>query len=399
MERNGTPRNSGRNSERSRRERAAPAPHPRTTSAGAAAALARLQIADLFGSREAQIAQLADEMFAGWAAQRIAQAAAADAMGGGGRGPRRGPRPLSARSLETYRTMWSQYAQFCRSHDLMPQRIDGGMLEEFLRSRRPRTRAVGSPTVGTSEVRSSVQYNFRLLRLIQSVLQAHAARTGEVCSTASAEVLARAPYRWIDRADKQARPEVLREKEVAQLVQVCSLPLGEQHACAPTRWSDVRDNTAALLLLGTGLAPGELRALRTNDVDFGGEPLPARLRVRRGAGGREVRLSQSLSRALAYWLVCRRHLGLAPGDGGPLLVADEGGGPWSEPAMLEAMPRVFARAGIGRQLASRGGYVLRHTFILRALKLRRMTPQDIAWQVGLKDVDKVSARYAGLSLD
>ena len=64
--------------------------------------------------------------------------------------------------------------------------------------------------------------------------------------------------------------------------------------------------------------------------------------------------------------------------------------------MLKALRKVFERAGIRRVPAT--GYVLRHTFVLRSLKVRRRDPREVAQQIGVLDHEKLVRRYQGLSV-
>ena len=44
------------------------------------------------------------------------------------------------------------------------------------------------------------------------------------------------------------------------------------------------------------------------------------------------------------------------------------------------------------------GYVLRHTFVLQSLKVRRRDPREVAQQIGVLDHEKLVRRYQGLSV-
>jgi integrase len=346
---------------------------------------------DLYSRRDGEIRERAQAMFARFCAWRSVR-----------RGPTRAGRALSADSVQTYSTMWALYEQFCLGYDLLPHEIDEGSLEAFLAGRRSRL----SPRQGlrsrlARRDTGSTHYAYRLLRLIAQVLALHAAQTGERVSAAPATMLEREPYKSINAPENVALPPVLRDEEVAALVNVCSLPLGEPVPGAPLAWFDVRDNTAVLLLLGAGLSPGELRALRMADVEMErGQPMRLAIAGSVDGAAREVLLEQPLRNALRYWLACRRRLIGAPVDmgleDGPLLVASASGRPWSESGMLKALRKVFERAGIGRVAAT--GYVLRHTFVLRSLKVRRRDPRDVARQIGVLDHEKLVKRYQGLSV-
>lgn len=379
----------------------------RTTDAVVLAAdTAGLLQRDLYSRRDGEIRERAQAMFDRFCAWRSVR-----------RGPTRAGRALSADSVQTYSTMWALYEQFCLGYDLLPHEVDEASLETFIAGRRTRLSPLNplsslNPRNSRSPSRAlqsrlgrrdagSTHYAYRLLRLIAQVLALHAAQTGERVSEAPARMLEREPYKSINAAENVALPPVLRDEEVAALVNVCSLPLGDAVPGAPLAWFDVRDNTAVLLLLGAGLSPGELRALRMGDVEME-RGLPMRLAIAGSVDGaaREVLLEPPLRFALRYWLTCRRGLIGAAMDIGvedsPLLVASASGRPWSESGMLKALRKVFERAGIRRVPAT--GYVLRHTFVLRSLKVRRRDPREVAQQIGVLDHEKLVKRYQGLSV-
>lgn len=347
---------------------------------------------DLYTRRDGQIRERAQAMFERFCVWRSVR-----------RGPTRAGRALSADSVQTYSTMWALYEQFCIGYDLLPHEVDEASLETFLAGRRSRLSARRAPRSRLARPEAgSTHYAYRLLRLIAKVLALHAAQTGERVSDAPARMLEREPYKSINAPEHVALPPVLRDDEVAALVNLCSLPLGEAVPGAPLAWFDVRDNTAVLLLLGAGLSPGELRALRMGDVELD-RGLPMRLVIAGSVDGaaREVLLEPPLRHALHYWLACRRGLRIgetiAAGlEDGPLLVATVSGRPWSESGMLKALRKVFERAGIRRVPAT--GYVLRHTFVLRSLKVRRRDPREVAQQIGVLDHEKLVRRYQGLSV-
>jgi integrase len=367
---------------RRRRTAATAALLARTTALAQPSATAEsLIVGDLLTPRAQDIQTTADTLLRQYFEHRSQQ-----------QGPARTQRPLSQESKRIYAGMWSLFAQFCVAYNVDPRQVGAGPLRSFVDSRSTRQ---ASATSSSPDARATAVYRWRLLRLIHAVWRVHAERTGEPLCTAAEQLLASDPYDKVNLPDRRGAPLTLREPEVARLVATCTLTLREGHPQAPSTWADVRDNTAVLLQLGHGLAPREIRCLTLDDLQIE-DGWPARLWVKRAKRRREIVLSAEMRKVLAYWLSVRAAMQL-PADCKWLFVATQTAKPWSETALQDGVHNVFERALIDRPIVG-AGYLLRHTFVLRSLKVRGWSAQRVADELGLKDVAKIERLYRGLAL-
>lgn len=346
--------------------------------------------ADIFSPRAGDIRRKAASMFEAWVSFRSVR-----------RGPGRPNRKLSPTSVQMYAELWTPFAEYCALQDIDPTAITEDELRTYLLTRRPRRhderKGRGSePRRTAPEI--SARHGYRILSLIDKVQRLHATQHGGEPNQAAARLLKEAPYDTINTPDKAGTPQVLNAKQIYALKTVCRLKLNDGPN-APRNWREVRDNTAVLLQLATGITPLELRRLRLSDVHIDDNDQPVKLSIAATDTfpKRQVPIAfAEAARQLGYWLRVREQ---AKVEGDFLFPATAKGTQWSEESQLAKTRDVFDRAGLGELPG--GSYRLRHTYILRQLKLSRprIAPDQLAALVGVRDVEALVSRYVGLPVE
>ena len=157
-------------------------------------------------------------------------------------------------------------------------------------------------------------------------------------------------------------------------------------------WKEVRDRTAVALMLGAGLAPGQVRALQLDHVTIAGgrhTEVPWRLTVVADGSCAEHQapIAEWAGRQLAFWLGVRASLGMMP----PFVFPSTASGKaWSHPACHRSVVAVINAAGI------EGGspFRLRHSFAVRQLG-KGHSEEDVARWMGYADTAPIK-RYRHL---
>ena len=304
-------------------------------------------------------------------------------------------------SEAVYRAMWHALAAWCVGQTLPVrlQTLDGVSLLQFLASR--------SGIAGPGQSLTP-RYQWRLLSLVRWV-QAYQATQQPVArrksGNAAAEVIAtQAEVRHANAAHDDDVPACLSATDVATLLASLAVDgrvAGSQDAkdadADPPRWQTVRNRCAAGLQLGAGLGPGDVRALRLNDVlGVGGLPdLPSTtarppMHLRVAANGSAplhvVPIAPWAARALAHWLQLRAEQQLA---GDWLFPSTRSGKPWGKIAQYGSVRQVLADAGLDP--GAGGSFRLRHSFALRQLQAGH-PPEAVSRWLGVID-PAVMARY------
>jgi len=217
-----------------------------------------------------------------------------------------------------------------------------------------------------------------------------------------------ADIRHANAVQRDDLPSYLQPTDARRLVAHLSALRPRQGALstgAPLPWQEVRNRASVALMLGAGLAPGEVRALRCTDVQVDAQPqaaapgLPWKLHI--ASDGltpeRETPLARWAAQVLRHWLQVR---GEADVTGAVLFPSTRTGGKvWSKVSHYQATAAVLLASGIdsaGEGSASGGSYRLRHTFALR--QLRRGTPEaELEQWLGVSD-PSVMARYRRILL-
>jgi len=315
-------------------------------------------------------------------------------------------------SEAVYRAMWQALATWCDTQrpPLKLSTLDSGSLLRYLASR--------SGMAGPGESLTP-RYQWRLLSLVRWV-QAHSATQADAPrparNDAAAQLIAAQPaVRRANAAHDDEVPACLSEADCAQLLAWLNGHLfgddqgpamardasGIVPGAAPSpRWQSLRNRCAVALQLGAGLGPGEVRALRLDDVlGPGGPPhdkaqawhLPAQLRVPASgsAPAHVAPIAPWAAQWLARWLQLRQQQALA----GPwLFPSTRGGKPWGKVAQYGAAQQVLADAGLTP--GAGGSFRLRHSFALRQLQAGLPAETVAAW-LGVAD-PAVMARYQRL---
>lgn len=278
--------------------------------------------------------------------------------------------------------MWVALSTWCIQHGIRPNDLNANDLDCFLISR-------GGADAITE------RHAWRFLRLVDRILEACTSATHS--NQAAAELLARRPdYRYANAADKDLLPDYLAPTEAARLVSYLSSNFLGQ-STAPTTWKTLRDRASVALMLGSGITPGELRALSIGDAQISGgrnPNVPWKLRVHEQtrSHSRETPIAQWAGKLLASWLAARSEQGI-PGPW--MFPSTRRGTDWGKGSQYKATKEVLAAAGI--EGVDGGSFRLRHTFALRQLR-RGTSPEEVAKWLGVSDPD-VMARYQRVLMD
>lgn len=285
-------------------------------------------------------------------------------------------------SAEVYKHMWSALAAWAVGKGIRLDDLSAADLQAYLDSRG-----------GADDL--SVRYAWRLLRLVDRVLSTGtpgskgAARPSR---HAAAELMAARPdIRHANSPDADPLLEFLPASEAKRLVTFLSA-VRPGKATAGQLWQEVRNRASVGLMLGAGLAPGEVRALTLTDLVVDGGRLkhvPWKLRIARNGNGpaRETPLALWAGQLLRHWLTVRSEQGV---PGAMLFPSTKSSGkPWGKVAQYNAAKEVIRASGIDG--VEGGSFRLRHTFALRQLR-RGTAPDEVAGWLGVSD-PAVMARY------
>jgi len=259
-------------------------------------------------------------------------------------------------SEAVYRAMWAALSAWCarRRPALGLEDLSARQLSAFLASRSGLLAADGTLTP---------RHQWRLLNLVQRV-QAHAAgQRQQPPPHAAASLIASLPaVRSANAGDRNEPPSHLPTVLADQLqAHLCVTP-------APSaRWQLLRDRCGVALQLGAGLGPGDVRALRLDDVIRLGGPVPQqpwqlRVAANGSAPAHVAAIAPWAGALLGDWLKLRQRQQLG---GDWLLPSTRSGKPWGKVAQYESARRVLADAGLDAD--GGGSFRLRHTFALRQL--------------------------------
>jgi site-specific recombinase XerD len=301
-------------------------------------------------------------------------------------------RVLGSVTADIYREMWQSFTVFCVERKLPFARATVADLESFLATRASvRNIAYALPAVdGAGSSLLSPRYARRFLSLIDKIFRYQAGLDGVPPNTSAYELLQRPDFRYAESADKDPLPEYLGERDAKQLIEfVTKASRTESGAVVP--WKAIRDCTAVAIMLGAGLAPGDIRCLTLGGVIVEGgreDGVPWKLSVpgNGNAPARETPISKWAGYQLAYWLKLRNKQQI---QGDFVFPSTLAGRQWSHTRCYESCTAVLAGANIAE---SGGGlFRLRHTFALRQLAKGRSEVEVARW-LGLLDVTGMS-RY------
>lgn len=294
-------------------------------------------------------------------------------------------------SQQAYRELWTVLLKWALAEQppVTPQTLVAADLEAFLRSRSGQAAA---------DAELTPRYVWRLLHLVDRVLAHWARRHGGPPNPAARQVLESRPeWRYANAALHDGLPEHLSAVQARQLVDHLSRARprpGRPGRVLPANdWQSLRNHCAVALQLGAGLTPGEVRALKLDQVVVEGgrrAGLPWKLAVPADGStpARETPLAGWAAQVLQHWLQVRSEAGIA---GEQLFPSTRSGKPWGKVAQYGAARAVLEAAGLPPEVVSGGSFRLRHTFALRQLR-RGHPPEQVMRWLGLVD-PSVMARY------
>ena len=301
----------------------------------------------------------------------------------------RSERALSDESLNVYGEMWRAFAKFCADRNLLLRDVTISDLETFL-TLRGTGPDPAQPRQTTRGAYVSERYANRYLGLIERVTKFQARADGEEPNRAAALMRERPEYRYAEAADKDPPPDYLDEMQARVLIAYLTrAPQPESNE--KMTWKTVRDRTAVALMLGAGLAPGDVRSLQMQGVIVTGgrrAGVPWKLAVEGNGNSpaRETPIADWAGRQLALWLRIRAQQGL---PGNYVFPSTMNGTQWSHTRCFEASRDVLEGAKLGKDAG--GLFKLRHTFALRQLR-KGKSEEDVARWLGFLDANSMT-RY------
>lgn len=295
-------------------------------------------------------------------------------------------RKLGPETAHVYREMWRALTAHCAQRNLRFDALTVDDLETYLNSRSVRLRPNRAPC-SPAGASLSPRYARRLLRLIDWLAEFDAERLGRPANRSAQELLQRSAYRYADTSDKDPMPDHLVRQDALRL---------RSYLASPTRadgWKELRDRTAVALMLGAGLAPGDVRGLRVEGVNRGGDAASMNawslsLPGNGNSPAREAPLADWAAALLAKWMQVREQRSIA---GHFMFPSTQSGRQWSHTRCYESCKQVLVEAGLESE---RGLYKLRHTYALDHLSSGR-TDAEVARWLGLLDKSAMS-RYRRL---
>jgi len=326
--------------------------------------------------------------------------------------PARGPRSegrLRQESARIYADMWQAFTAYCvpvdgegrRQIRLDPLQSTGEGDEEALNRaalldflEHEAIRPLRQVRTRQARTELTPRYAWRLLQLIDRVLNHVREEGGQPPYSCAQELMQEPPYCYANAAALTPVPDVLTDAQCNQLIAYCTA-LQSLETSSASEWKDLRDRCAMALMLGAGLAPGQIRALKMTDVtvDGGREAgLPWRLTIVADGSSPEhqVPIAEWAARQLRLWLAARSRLGAEMQASRWVFPSTQTGKPWSHPACHRAAVSRMTALGI------EGGapFRLRHTFAVRQLQAGH-SEDDVARWMGYVDTGPMK-RYRHL---
>jgi site-specific recombinase XerD len=308
----------------------------------------------------------------------------------------RAQRPLAEESIDVYRDMWRSFAEYCVPRGLTLADITASDLDLFL-SIRGTGDSSRTPRITTRSDSLSSRYARRYLVLIDRVTRWLALQTQSPINAAALEMQKRPTFKYANAEDRDPAPQYLAAAQARRLIAYVTQLRVNSVSDAPLTWKEVRDRTAVAVMLGAGLAPGDVRTLRLSGVKTDGgrnANLPWKLALP-GNGNidaRETPIAPWAGRQLALWMAVREQAAIA---GDAVFPSTAGGRDWSHTRCFEACREVLTAAGLAADV--HGLFQLRHTFALRQLSKGKQEHEVAAW-LGLKNV-KHMERYSRILLN
>jgi len=281
--------------------------------------------------------------------------------------------------------MWQSFATWLQTQHIRLADLNVAQLSRFLDER-------------GRDSELSPRHAWRMVRLIDRVMQFEAMRQATPPNNACADLLARRPdIQYANASQQDGLPEALSAQEAAALMRWLSPGEPETAARSSATWKEMRIRAAIGLQLGAGLTPGEIRALELRHVQqaVADSAVPRRptaltLPANGNSPAHTVQLNGWPARLLGKWLTLRSEFSFP----GSMVFPStrSAGAPWGKVAQYEAVRKALTAAGLGQ--VDGGSYRLRHTYALRQLR-RGVAPAELSKRLGVTDPD-VMDRYQRL---
>jgi integrase len=290
-------------------------------------------------------------------------------------------------SVATYRVMWTSLTKWALAQNppVSPEDLCRTDLELFLAKR-------GKGDTQAEDL--SPRYVWRLLNLVDRVLQHDAACRGG-CSNPAAKELMQTREEWqhANAAKRDPLPDYLTAAQAKDLVNFLSAarPRAGRRGTDHT-WQELRNRAMVAVHLGAGATPLAVRSLKTTSViDHGGprSGLPWKL-VYASSGdgaGHEGPIAGWAGHILRHWMESRQSLAI-PGE--YLFPSTRTGKPIGKVAQYLAVCQTMEASGLDKSLVAGGSFRLRHTFALRQLR-RGHAEAEVARWMGVEAAEM--ARY------
>lgn len=299
-------------------------------------------------------------------------------------------RGLSEPTEAVQRAMWTAFGTWCIRNNMDAANLTANELGKYLRSR--------EGSVPASEL--TPRYAWRLVNLIDRVLNFAASGQGRVPNRAAAELLeSNAELKHANAEAMEPLPDYLSDSQDRTLVAFLEASVPQDwkpnKLNLDTRWQDIRNRTCVALQRGAGLTPLEIRMLRVSSVFFDLDTTKGPWKVRAPATGsvqaHDAPVARWARSLLTHWMQLRAELGI---HGDWLLPSTKSGKQWGKTAQFDAVAEVLASAGLTGLKG--GSYRLRHTFAVRQLARPECTEEKVAGWMGI-DV-KEMYRYRGVMM-
>lgn len=296
-------------------------------------------------------------------------------------------RELKEGSAKVYREMWFAFADYCAIHSLCLETLSQKDIVAFLELR---ARGEGNARMLPKGASLSPRYAWRMLTLIERITCFVAEREQKGPNRAARDLLELPAYRYANARQKDPLPEYYSEPQVQQIILHLSA-LSEAADALPSHWKEIRDHTAVGLMLGAGLTPGDVRAIRIDGVFVAGGKVPGlpwklALPGNGNSPARETPIAEWAARLLAQWMKVRAAQGV---PGAVLFPSTLSGKPLSHAACYKVCKAVLQDAGMDDEAG--GIFKLRHTFALRQLADGKSETEVARW-LGLLDLNGMN-RY------
>ncbi|MHB8948021.1 MAG: tyrosine-type recombinase/integrase [Rhodoferax sp.] len=294
-------------------------------------------------------------------------------------------RGLSEPTEAVQRAMWTAFGTWCIRNNIDAANLTANELGNYLRSR--------EGTVPESEL--TPRYAWRLVNLIDRVLNFTASKQGRAPNRAAAEIFESYPeLKHANAESMEPLPEYLSDSQDRTLVAFLEASASKGSSAA-VLWQTIRNRTGVALQRGAGLTPLEIRMLKVSavfvDLDTTRGPWKVRAPATGSVQAHDAPLAKWARPLLTYWMQLRTELGI-PGDW--LLPSTKSGKPWGKTAQFDAVADVFESAGLAGLKG--GSYRLRHTFALRQLSRPQCDEEKVAQWMGI-DAKEMS-RYRGVMM-